>query len=626
MLGYREWSIIPLSVIVLIACILNRPYFFIVFCIILCGVILWNQCIKIPKKIKKPIVKISIKDMQADKLVVFFKPALEISFLKSIQDFIEQKIKIDILRSGSAQNPRILGIKSVLYVIISSVILIPTGIVLFFLYDQIFIGIVFVPGFAFGFYFLALKVKTADRKTAIQEELASFVTLASILESVNVSLFSTFLIISKTPENIFSVMRNEGRRIKNLTTLGKSPTDAIMELADSHPSTTFRDFLEGYISCYNTGGSDTSKYLAEQAHRFFKFMQARMVSYTKQADMIAQVILTVMLLLPMMGLSMMFFATGHMAGMLILILIVMFPLITVILVAVVQNKQPKSRDSINVSWVVFVAGVISAILSYMIQNSIWEAIGIGVIVGCFSNVLFTRSKFAHQTAIESPLPEFMRQITRFKNIGIDIMHSITHMRREILQRRQESKSPKFNHTFDDLVDKIYMGLIRGQTLEQTVAKLKINSWNGRLVFFILGKVHESGGGTAKILDDITRWVTEYADAKKEMIINLRASLLTAFIGPILMVLMSVVSNQLASKFEQSRDAASRLGSYTFTNAPTADIAGFSETLIMVSVICMGIILSKINYFTIKHTLFTGIITAFTMILLYAVPYFPEFGF
>ena len=39
---------------------------------------------------------------------------------------------------------------------------------------------------------------------------------------------------------------------------------------------------------------------------------------------------------------------------------------------------------------------------------------------------------------------------------------------------------------------------------------------------------------------------------------------------------------------------------------------------------MGVALSKINYFTVRHTMFTGVITLVTMALLYAVPYLPAF--
>ena len=197
------------------------------------------------------------------------------------------------------------------------------------------------------------------------------------------------------------------------------------------------------------------------------------------------------------------------------------------------------------------------------------------------------------------------------------------MRAEIIQR-SESKSTKFNHTFDQIIETIYRRMASGSSLEEAVKKTEIKSHNARTIFFILGKVHESGGGTAKTLSDITRWVTQYTDARKEMIASLRASLLTAFIGPVLMVMMMVVSQQLAAEFEQNGSYLADNTAFGIGAVTTADISGLSEILTITAVVCMGILLSKINYFTIQHTTFTGIITAVTMVLLYAVPYFPEF--
>ena len=624
MLGYREGITAMLSMLLFAAFLAGRPHLFAVFAIVLAFVILWNRMKCFARHMRTSSIhsrntaKIDIRDLREDSLVSLFRPVLRISFLQRIQNQIESRIKSDILRSGSAQNPRILGIKSVLYPIISAIILIPAGILIFFLYEEAFIGIVLVPVFMFGLYFMTLKVRANERKSAIDEELAPFAALASIMESVNVSLFDTFVILAKSPANIFAVMKKEGQRIRDITALGMSPTDALMDLSNSHPNTSFRNFIEGYVSSFNTGGSDTARYLQEQSQRFFAFMQLRMTRYTKQADMIAQVILTIMLLLPMMGLSMMFFATGQLAHTMILLLIIIFPFITAVLIGVIQASQPKNRDDVRVSWIVFPAGIIGAILVYLVQGQTWEAMGAGVIITCATNTILTRKKLAESASIESSLPEFMRQITRFKNIGIDIMHAIKNMRYEIIQK--SSKSSKFNPYFDGIVDSLYRRMSTGSSLEQSVSKTAINSWNARLVFFILGKVHESGGGTSKVLDDITRWVTEYADAKKEMIQNLRASLMTAFIGPVLMVMMTVVSDQLASEFEKNQ-ISSHLGNLAIT--PPA--AGLSEILTITAVVCMGVVLSKINYFTIKHTMFTGIITAVTMALLYAVPYFPDFG-
>lgn len=625
MLGYREYAIIPLIILLAVSLLVQRPYLFAIFVILLAGIMSYDvlgMCVKRFKSRPPPVSRVIIRDLHPDRLVSLFKPVLKISVIQKVQDSIEERIKSYILRSGTTENPRVLGIKSVVYSMISVVIIVPAGILVFYLSYMAAIAIVCVPVFVFGFYFMTLKIKESGRKSAIEQELAPFAILASIMESVNVPLFSTLDMMAGSPANILRVMKKEGLRIRNITSLGMSPTDALMDLADSHPSIMFRDFLEGYVSSFNTGGTDTSKYLQEQAHRFFRFVQSNMVRYTQQAEIIAQVILTIMLLLPMMGLSMMFFATGPLASVVILLLIIILPFIAVILILVIEVKQPKNPENTHVSWLILPAGVLGAAAVYFITFQTWQSIGTGVVIASFLNMVLIRQRFANVSQIEASLPEFMRQMTRYKNIGIDIMGAIKHARYDIVQRRKLAKSSRFNHTFDDLIDSIYRRVSVGDSLEQAVSRIQIHSWNARLIFFILGKVHESGGGTAKTLDEITHWITEYADSKKEMIANLRASLMTAFIGPVLMVMMSVFSSHISDTFEDRYDGTRFDGMVNI--APAADVAGLSEVLTVVAVVCMGVVLSKINYFTIKHTMFTGIITVFTMVLLYVAPYLVEF--
>jgi len=626
MLGYREWAIVPLIVAVGASMFFGRPYMFAAFAAMLLATIgitriskaLKPLCTVRMKRIRT--ARIRVTSIRADPFVSAFKPILNVGIMHRIQQGIEQRAKQYILHSGSVQNPRIIGIKSVLYPAMAGTISIPIVVIVMIVYDTVAIALILVPAASlFVFYFVMLKIRADERRSGVEDEIAHFAALASIMESVNVSLFSTLESIAKSSSDIFPAIKREGKRIQDIAYLGSSPTKALMDLADTHPSMMFRNFLDGYISAFNTGGTDTSKYLQEQSRRFFKFTQARMTRYTKQADMIAQVILTIMLLLPMMGLSMTFFATGPMAESVMLILIMVFPLITVLLTGMVHASQPKRRDSIGTSWLVFVVGGVAGIAVYMLLDSqVWEGIGAGIVAGSLLNAVLVRRSISDLASAESNLPEFMRRITRFKNIGIDIMNAIRMMRNEIITSHKTKGTSKLGRMFDDVIDNLYKAMTAGSSLEAAISKTSIKSWNVRLVFFILGKIHESGGGTTKTLDDITRWVTEYDDARKEMISNLRASLMTAFIGPVLMVMISEVSRQLTSRFESS-NIGDGLEFLPYNISNSADVSGLAEILTIVSTACMGVTLSKINYFTVRHTLFVCIVTLVTMVLIYTVP-------
>ena len=621
MLGYRGAIIIPVSAMILASLILNRPYVFAALAGILLPVLLWDvmrrtRLVRMPAE---PVrFRIRVRNLKADALASVFRPVLDWSPVQRARDRIEQNLRPHILRSGSAQNPRILGGRSVLYPLAAGVVTVPAGIILALALDAAFLAMSLVWPLLAGVYFVILRIRTAERSSDTTEELASFAILAGIMESVNVPMFSTLLILAESPSAVFAVMRREGRRIRNLMVLGRSPTDALLELSDSHPNTEFRDFVTGYVSAFNTGGSDTAGYLHEQANRFFRQVQFRMVSYARQADIISQVVLTVMMLLPMMGLSMTFFSSGHLAGTMTLLMIAVFPFATAVMVAFVHAKQPRGRDRIRVSWMVFPTGACCAAAVYLAGMQAWEAAGAGVVASSLLNHVLTRRRFAEIRGIDMALPEFMRRLTRLRNVGFDMVRAIKTVRAEAAARE------KGGGAFYAMLDGICRRVSAGGSLGDAVGSADIASWNARLVFFILGRINESGGGTAKTTSDLAYWIAQYHEARREMISSLRSSLVTALVGPVLMVMMMTVSDRLAATLGDGLlpDA----GGLPVSIAVSADPSGLSELLIVTAVACMGVILSKINYFTIRHSLFTGMITGATMAMMYAVPYLPDFGF
>jgi len=90
-----------------------------------------------------------------------------------------------------------------------------------------------------------------------------------------------------------------------------------------------------------------------------------------------------------------------------------------------------------------------------------------------------------------------------------------------------------------------------------------------------------------------------------------------------MVMISEVSRQLTSRFE-SRNMGDGLEFLPYNISNSADVSGLAEILTIVSTACMGVTLSKINYFTVRHTLFVSIVTLVTMVLIYAVPFMNIF--
>jgi len=93
-------------------------------------------------------------------------------------------------------------------------------------------------------------------------------------------------------------------------------------------------------------------------------------------------------------------------------------------------------------------------------------------------------------------------------------------------------------------------------------------------------------------------------------------MMTAFVGPVLMMMTSSVSDRLESGYSHVEDGA-KLIPYAVSHS--ADVPGLLEILIVVTTACMGVTLSKLNYFPVRHTAFVDTVTAVARVLLYVVP-------
>ena len=61
-----------------------------------------------------------------------------------------------------------------------------------------------VPLLTIFSHLLSLKIKTSERKVSIIDELPFFTTYASIMESVNISLYSSLIGLANTPSSLYS--------------------------------------------------------------------------------------------------------------------------------------------------------------------------------------------------------------------------------------------------------------------------------------------------------------------------------------------------------------------------------------------------------------------------------------
>lgn len=555
---------------------------------------------------------LQITKVSQDVALNLVKPVTSLKPLAQLQKKISKSIESDIRISGLAANPRLLGLQSTSYLIISGIIAVPLAVLFLVVFENplLLLSLILIPGVMLAFPTLRLKAISSERKSQIEDELAFFAAYCGIMQSVGRSLLNSLLEISGA--GIFKTLERESKMIqRNVRIFALDELSAINNLALNHPNYAFSNFLLGYVSIHKSGGS-LARYLENKAEEFFNSMRFRMGQYSSQAATIGEAMLIMLNVLPVLLISSSFMMPSSSVQMITNASFVLVPIIAVIMMLVTNYSQPKIRDEIQFSKNSIFAGIILVAIGIIIGLDSWQVLLLGVFAGSLVNSIMTFAKFREISFVESALPDFMRDITEHVKIGAAIQNSIVRI----------SKERRYNDYFDSLISDVSSKIVFGYKLSEVLRSYKMNSWNARLVFFVLGKIADSGGGRPQTLEYITNFVTKVNQAKKEMVSSIRVFAVMAYLSPIMMVWMTKAMGDIMGKLGPSFQVLSGgAGQIIFLSA-TPEFLEIINLLIAISAICMGLVMSKVASFTVKNTIGITITAAITFASIYSSPYLP----
>jgi len=622
-------AIMPVFVLMWVFVLLNDEFLFFATVTVFSGIILYmidkpklvTQILKFLRPTKlffqnflsRLNTDLQITKISSDMTLNLVKPVTSLRPLTHLQKKISKEIESDIRISGLAANPRLLGLQSTSYMILAGMIAIPVAILLSIVFENaILLFGLLVPGIMFAFPTLKLKAVSSERKSQIEDELAFFAAYCGIMQSVGRSLLNSLLEISGT--GIFKMLERESKMIqRNVRIFAMDGLSAINHLAINHPNYTFSNFLLGYVSIHKSGGS-LARYLENKGEEFFNSMRFRMSQYSSQAATIGEAMIIMLNVLPVLLISSSFMMPASSVQMITNASFVLVPLIAIIMILVTNYSQPKIRDAVQFSNYSIFAGIIAGIVALIIGLDSWQILVLAVFFGSLVNSAMTFGKFREISLVESVLPDFLRDITEYVKIGASIPNSIVRI----------SKERRYNDYFDSLISDISSKIVFGYKLSDVLRSRKINSWNARLVFFVLGKIADSGGGRPQTLEYITNFVTKTNQAKKEMVSSIRIFAIMAYASPLMMVWMTKGMGEVMEQLGPSFQVLSGSGQVTFLSA-TPEFLGIINLLIAISAICMGMVMSKVANFTIKNTVGVTITSAITFASIYFSPYLPSMG-
>jgi flagellar protein FlaJ len=511
----------------------------------------------------------------------------------------------DFMRAGIIGSPYVYVSKFLFFTFISMMVALPIAIILAVVIHPVFLSIVIIP--AIVFYFPRLKVKNeiGNRRREIEDELPFFTIFASIMQSVGLSMYNSF--VSIINRGIFKRLEHEALLIKrNVEFFYRDQVSALEEIARVHPNEKFRTLLLGYTSEWRAGG-DVSAYLDAKADDFLHEMRFRYQHYANFATDIGEFIVSLFFVLPLLVLTSAFIYPSASISTLSIIVVLVQPLLLVASYMIINTSQPKSYDIIEgkIAYAI-IAGIPAILVSFFAYGSSWLSFASGIIS---ASVVYGTGIMMQKREIdmlEKALPQFLRDITEYRKMGYDLSRAIMKIASE----------NSYNPIFDTYIGGIAKQLELGLPLKEV--KMPSRSWITRMSMFLLSEIVESGGGSISALETLTNFTNQVYIIKKETRSSMRLYEALAIFTPIGLAFAISLMSSLLTAFSTITSTATQIGILSEISHIPKTLIDISNMMVITSSIFLAILTSKTIDFTAKNTIKIAILTSTAIISIFTM--------
>ena len=472
--------------------------------------------------------------------------------------------------------------------------------------DMIFLAVLAIPALVYFQPFIKMRLIIAERKTRIEEEMAYFLCYCNIMESVGTGLYMSFRAIMG--RSVFPGMeRDVPEIVKRVEMIGISRSESLSKYGQNHPSKMFGDFINGYIAKIKSVGN-VPAYTESKAKYFFEEFLASWDRYEKSAQEIFSAVLMIAVILPMMmAFNAIIGAGGAMANLMVLIGIMVSPMVSILMVIMLNSSQPATGTSLPLSYPSLAAGAGVGITMFAMGFDAPTSMAIACFAGGLLNYIFTAKKFRDARTVDNMMPEFMRDVTEISKTGQNINQIIQ------AQAGKNSYKKQFNNILSDMAIK----LNRGMSFDEVSTDIKSESVYVRFIFFLLGRTYATGGGSADVFHTITEFISKINQKRKNITKGLSSLVFIVYFSPFIMLGVAHIMLSMFSGIEIPEGAPS--GGFTF-QAPDESLADSISLMAVTTSVPMAVVGSKIANFTVKHTLPVAIVSITTLIAIHTIPF------
>jgi len=527
--------------------------------------------------------------------------------LKSIAESRAEKVSLLLDKSGVIGNPYIIAARGVTWGLLTAAIMLPLALPLGLFVSPVFLLLCFAPVGSFFYFELKLRDKASERRDGVERELPFFMILVNVLGSAGVHLYDIFDGVIEA--RLFSHIRSEALLIRrDVEVFGKNPIESFERLASTHPSRKFSAFLHGYSAKVRSGG-DIPTYLLGESGNLLKMLETDWKRYAERAGTVGSMMITIFVLVPMLMLVVALFSPLTSVFYLTTFIIIGIPLFTVAIVFMVGRMQPVGEDPLfgNARRSLLLSLPASLVMFFVIRQA-WLALASALFMFCTVYGYSVLEQRREVREVDEALPEFIKDLMEFKRQEYDVNRALIAI----------ASQNRYTPTFDRILAKIGTSLRLGIPLNKV--EVDVKSRLARMVFFIVGEMSYSGGGTVDTLFQLSAYTSTVQDMKRNTIAEMRPYLLLAYLSPIVLVIGVSFTTSILSTFSTtvSPGLTHLPGIIGKVGQIPPQLTQVVNALVIASSTALGVIAAKIVDFTVKNTLRVTVNVALASIAAYAL--------
>jgi flagellar protein FlaJ len=395
---------------------------------------------------------------------------------------------------------------------------------------------------------------TTEDKSAISRELPFAALLFTLLAASGVTIYESWRKLCNI-DLLPSFQKEAKEVVRQVDVLGYDPLTVMYKRADKTRSKDYREFLLGYVSSVRSGGNLVN-FLKSKLRSIFEVQSAAAIRSIEKLSTLVEAYAVMLIVTLCSYILFIVFATtsvfepARMSGtpglsptVVCVLIFFVTPMISVVFMAIAHRERKSNLVTLRQVYlaavvpIIVASGFVAALafvpqLGWLTGPPTFPLVATVLLLGISvpPSVVYVRIARINSAA-ESAVPSFLRDVTEARKIGLSPEKSIIHA----------SKRSGYGR-FSDTLSLVRSQMEWGVSLRRIFSslRLKLQTWPVLVNFLILIETIKIGGGSAGALEILTEYSEKQKDVDENKKSLLRPYVILAFIWSVLIALTTTM--------------------------------------------------------------------------------------